>query len=398
MTMPYMAWPQEEAGTWNYSYQVTRMIGMADFGATDFTEIHEAVQRISYDDQASWYTEWHVLGELAEKQAREAEAHGNPLNARFGYLRASNYYRASQFYLGAGDAEKIPALRRSEDLFWEANRYFEHRCEPVEIPYQGKTLPGYFLPSVWGEGPRPVIFFLCGMDALPEEMYSWACEPAAMAGYHAFILRQPGTGLTLFETGLPARYDSEAWVRLGVDYLLTRPEVDPNRIILNGGSFSGYLAPRAAAFEPRIAALTLWGVGYDMTPTSEYTRRSWTPDITWTHGESTFGYQNMTPEEIAADEAKWTLEGLLHQITCPVFCIVPVLDFVERAISQAVRFMEEVGSAEKKLVVIERGEGLGGVLHCNLDNLHVLHAPTFNWLNDVLDYRPGFNVGRSPTV
>jgi len=40
-----------------------------------------------------------------------------------------------------------------------------------------------------------------------------------------------------------------------VDYLLTRPEVDPARIALMGISVGGYLAPRAAAFEQRLVAL-----------------------------------------------------------------------------------------------------------------------------------------------
>jgi hypothetical protein len=383
-----MAWPQEEAGTWNYSYQVTRMIGMADFGATDFTEIHEAVQRISYDDQVSWYTEWHVLGELAEKQAREAEAHGNPLNARFGYLRASNYYRASQFYLGSDDAEKLPALQRTRDMFLEANRFFEHPVERVEVPYEGTVLHGYFVPSRVGSGPLPTIFVMNGMDALSEEMYSWACEPAALAGYNAFILTQPGTGLAVVEQGLTHRYDAEAWVTPGIDYLLSRPDVDPHRIALNGGSFSGYLAPRAAAFEQRVAALIIWGAMFDLSPTSPYTRRPWTYVPEWKHRNSVLGIENMTPAEVAESRKKWTLEGIAHQITCPFFCIVPVDDFVPRAITQAQRYMEEVGSTVKKLVVIERGEGLGGVLHCNLDNLHILHSNTFNWLNDIFDYRP----------
>jgi pimeloyl-ACP methyl ester carboxylesterase len=39
-----------------------------------------------------------------------------------------------------------------------------------------------------------------------------------------------------------------------VDYLFTRPEVDSARIALYGGSFGGYVAPRAAAFEHRLAA------------------------------------------------------------------------------------------------------------------------------------------------
>ena len=40
-----------------------------------------------------------------------------------------------------------------------------------------------------------------------------------------------------------------------VDYVLSRPEVDPKRIALIGASFGGYFAPRAAAFEKRLAAV-----------------------------------------------------------------------------------------------------------------------------------------------
>jgi dienelactone hydrolase len=37
-----------------------------------------------------------------------------------------------------------------------------------------------------------------------------------------------------------------------VDYLLSRPDVDPERIALIGLSFGGYLAPRAATAEHRL--------------------------------------------------------------------------------------------------------------------------------------------------
>ena len=39
-----------------------------------------------------------------------------------------------------------------------------------------------------------------------------------------------------------------------VDFAISRPEVDPKAIALMGVSFGGYLAPRAASAEPRIAA------------------------------------------------------------------------------------------------------------------------------------------------
>ena len=50
------------------------------------------------------------------------------------------------------------------------------------------------------------------------------------------------------------RPDWENVVGPVVDYALTRPEVDPERIALMGWSFGGYLAPRAASAEHRLAA------------------------------------------------------------------------------------------------------------------------------------------------
>jgi pimeloyl-ACP methyl ester carboxylesterase len=44
-------------------------------------------------------------------------------------------------------------------------------------------------------------------------------------------------------------------VRPVVDFALKRPEIDPKRLVLIGWSFGGYLAPRAASGEHRIAAL-----------------------------------------------------------------------------------------------------------------------------------------------
>src|SRR5215467_11983379 len=50
------------------------------------------------------------------------------------------------------------------------------------------------------------------------------------------------------------RPDWENVVRAVVDFVLARPEVDPRRVALIGWSFGGYLAPRAASGEPRLAA------------------------------------------------------------------------------------------------------------------------------------------------
>jgi pimeloyl-ACP methyl ester carboxylesterase len=51
------------------------------------------------------------------------------------------------------------------------------------------------------------------------------------------------------------RPDWEQVVRAVVDHALTLPGVERDRLVLAGWSFGGFLAPRAAAFESRFAAL-----------------------------------------------------------------------------------------------------------------------------------------------
>src|SRR5215471_18993514 len=60
---------------------------------------------------------------------------------------------------------------------------------------------------------------------------------------------------TLHRGGLVFRPDWEKVVSCAVDFALTQPDVDPHKIVLMGVSMGGVLAPRAAAFEPRLAAL-----------------------------------------------------------------------------------------------------------------------------------------------
>lgn len=381
-TETFQAWPQEEL--WNHSFQVTRMLGIIDFGGADFTEIHEVIQRIIPGDDESWHQEWYRMGQLCEEQAVEAERHNNRLTARYAYQRASNYYRASQFYMPGSDPRKIPTFYKLRDTFQAALKYFDHPCEVVEVPYENTTLQGYFVPARNRNGRLPTILYLNGADSLSEEAYFTVALPASMAGYNCLVYNAPGVGITLYEKGLPTRYDCEHFVTPTVDFLLQRPDVDPDKLCVVGESFAAYLVPRAAAFEPRFAAAVSWGASYSP---AIFRRLETRPVPPRPHQLALFGARDA--EELARIRAtKFTLEGVLQRITCPYLVMVGVEDFAVSPASQAIRVYDELGSKVKKVVVIERDHGLGGVTHCQKDNLHVMHAHTFNFLNDVLRYRP----------
>ncbi|WP_338460772.1 hypothetical protein [Synechococcus elongatus] len=74
-------------------------------------------------------------------------AAGHDVSAREAYLRASNYYRTAYLFLyGAPPcSDLLQAFERESATFRKFALRADPPLEPVEIPYEGTTLPGYFV-------------------------------------------------------------------------------------------------------------------------------------------------------------------------------------------------------------------------------------------------------------
>ncbi|PWW23672.1 hypothetical protein JD79_02847 [Geodermatophilus normandii] len=236
--------------------QLVRTLSMAVVSAADLGEAMAAAARVDRPDRDRWHAAWASAAAGAEEAAAAATAAGDRVSARAAHLRASEYHRQSWYYLRSdlGDPRLREGHRRHVAEFAAAAALMDSPAERVAIPYEGTTLPGWlFAPDASGT-PRPTVVLPCGYDSTAE--YGWADVPPALErGYNALTFEGPGQGAALIEQGLVLRPDFEAVLTPVLDWLLTRPEVDPGAVVLVGRSFAGYLAPRAAAFEHRLAAL-----------------------------------------------------------------------------------------------------------------------------------------------
>jgi hypothetical protein len=123
--------------------------------------------------------------------------------------------------------------RRHRSCFGQAAKLFDPQIEPVSIPYEnGKTLPGYFMRAAATGGPRPTVMILGGGDTTCEELYYWGGGAAAVRrGYNAFLWEGPGqVGAYALDKTLTYRPDWEVPTRYAVDYVLSRKDVDPERL------------------------------------------------------------------------------------------------------------------------------------------------------------------------
>lgn len=240
-----------------FNSQLMRTLSYTVTGGADIGECMACADRIIDGDFYSWYTEWMKLADKSYQTAMKARAEHSFVTARDAFLRASNYYRTAGFFLYKQPAELklIQCFDLHRDSFAKAIELFNPTPEPLNIPYGRHTLPGYFYRAENETGPRPTIIANSGYDGTHQELYLALVKPALERGYNVIAFDGPGQGELLIKKQVPMRHDWENVITPIVDYLLTRKDVSPNQIALIGFSWGGNLAPRAAAHEPRLAAL-----------------------------------------------------------------------------------------------------------------------------------------------
>jgi hypothetical protein len=236
--------------------QFQRTLTHAYEHAADLGEAFAAAGRITPGDEDSWYREWTAAAATARAAAETSRAAGRARSASEAFLRACLYHRQAMFWLRGDldDPRLTDAYQAMRDCFRQAIGGLPYPVEPLGIPYEGTTLNGYLMTPDASGTPRPTVLLPAGYDSAAEEGWLYGA-PALRRGYAVLSFEGPGQGGVLYEQRLHLRPDFQAVLGPVVDFALARPEVDGDRLALVGRSFAGYLAPRAATAEHRIAAL-----------------------------------------------------------------------------------------------------------------------------------------------
>ena len=101
---------------------------------------------------------------------------------------------------------------------------------------------------------KKTLIMIGGGDTFVEDLYSYIVPAARERNYHVLFIDLPGQGI-LPSLGLPWRPDAETPFKAVVDYIVSREDVDADRLAAYGISGGGYLVPRAATRETRLKAI-----------------------------------------------------------------------------------------------------------------------------------------------
>ncbi len=358
-------------------------------GGADFGECLVTIKKIAEGNVDKWYQEWIATASRVENIGNESLKNGHRISACKAYLRASNYYHTAYFPLFGYPVDKrlIKAFDKEIAVFQKAAGLFETPIEIIKIPFESTTLPAYFLKVDDSDNARPTIIYTNGYDSNIQEMYFAHAEAALKRGYNCLLFDGPGQGRNLIQGNSYLRPDWEKVVTPVIDYALTRKEVDQTKIILAGWSFGGFLAPRAAAYEHRIAALIAdpgqWDAA-DSLNTSVINKISSLLNtdemLHWRIVQRGFWVLNVNClEDFFKSMENFKVSHIAQNIRCPTLITLPEGDPIA---SGALALYKALNVSNKKLVHFSEEEGSGG--HCEMLSRSLYNQKIFDWLDETM--------------
>jgi hypothetical protein len=387
--------------------QLKRTAAAAYCGAADLGEMLVAAAAVTPADAGSWYLAWSAAAERAEALAKGA---GERRTVAEAWLRASEYWRQAFFFLrdDLSDARLQTGWSRHRDAFRAALPLLPCAFSIAEIPFGTGRLTGYLMRPAGAAGPRPTVVLPAGYDSTAESAYANTGWMALARGMNAFALEGPGQGGTLYRDRIPMGPDYEKVLTPALDWLLRHDGVDAGRLVLVGRSLAGYLAPRAAAYETRLAALVCdpgqvefairikavlgrfipddldaaWAATLAADPQMDAVlqrlldhrpmRAMLLPRIL-TLGATTVG-------EFMRRQAAFTLDGITDRIRCPTLVVDCEGDFASQSAS-----LFSALQCEKTMVTLDAGSGAGG--HCGGLGQQVWAGAVFPWIAKTVGWR-----------
>lgn len=371
-------------------YYFSWILGRQIYQGSAAEECYAVAARIVDGDAASWQTEWRGFAERVEEQAQAAHRRGEGDAARAAYLRACTYYRAALFIMRPQTSAFHDTWQKMQACFQRAIDLFDPPIERLQVPFQNHLLPGYLWKVDRSDRQRPTLLVVGGIETFAEDCYFMIGPTGPRRGYNMLTVDLPGQGVTPNQ-GLFFGARMEIPLKAALDYALSRPEVDADRLAIFGFSWGGHIVFKGGQHDPRIKAM----IANPAMPNvfravlaqqrghnrNDPVARIVFDQIVWRMGLRL----SLNPRDIARRVAKaydYLVYGRVdpRTIRCPTLCLAgegeaPITLRIAR------ECFAQLPHPRKKLVIFTREEG--GEAHCQVNNLALPNGVMFDWLDEV---------------
>ncbi|HWO42548.1 MAG TPA: alpha/beta hydrolase [Candidatus Eisenbacteria bacterium] len=342
-----------------FGSQTLRLVAQAQQGGGDVFDIARTCARIEPGDKDGWERGWSELARATEATATKALAEGRVRTAIQNFFHANQYYRMADVFLTSADEEKKAAyFRKAQANFRAAARLHTPPIEAITVRCGNEEYDGYFChPQNPRLGKWPAVFLIGGADSYGEEIY-FAGKQAIERGWALLLVDTPGRGSSIYLKRILTRPDYEVPGKACIDYLVSRPEIDPDRIALIGISMAGYYAPRVAAFDRRVRALIAWSGCYSILDDLYLFCEHLQPTVRRLLG----GVDDAEARRLLT---AYTMKDVARNITCPTLITHGAEDRL-MDVNGARRLFDEIGAQDKTLRIYDESDPAGRI-HCSHD-------------------------------
>ncbi|KAI1768420.1 Alpha/Beta hydrolase protein [Hypoxylon sp. FL1150] len=389
----------------NFEYLVALQNSLS--GGADIGPVLGAVKDITPGDFDSYRDVFYKLANATKAQAEDPDNSYSPANVRDSWFSASHYFRRTDVYIHRNWSN--PLIKTVWD---EQTAAFDKAIAALPIPGKRVQLPSagrnFTVEAIWYSASEdqnaklPTLIVGNGYDAAQEDSYHYYCAAALARGWNCVTYEGPGQNTVRRTQDIGFIPEWEYVVTPVVDYALSEKKqvVDENRLVLVGNSFGGYLAARAAAFEPRLSAAVLapgiWdfyaGIStllpeellgvyeagnytkFDDEVLSRRDAGELSTEATWGLDYGLWVFKTHSPSEFFNLAKQYRVEDVIHRISMPVF--VGDAEFEDVFTGQAQQVKDALGDKG----TYHEFKGVAGY-HCQSGAQQELARTIFAWLN-----------------
>ncbi|KAM4067054.1 2,6-dihydropseudooxynicotine hydrolase [Hirsutella rhossiliensis] len=403
-----------------FDFGILRPLSLSVYDGADIAEVLTAARDIVPGDFESFAGAFGRLARSVYDRAAAVARGGFPFSARTAFFSAATYFRAADFFLH-GD----PADPRLVDLWDRQTDAFDHGLALLSPPGQRLTIraPDFDIPAIWltptpehggkeQQRRRPTLVVGNGYDGAQEELYHVIGLAALERGYNVLSYEGPGQPTVRRQQGLGFIPDWERVVGPVMDHVLRQTaHVDPSAVGLLGLSFGGYLAPRAAAFDDRFAAVMaldgVWEFGpvlaagfgpemmrlhaagkrerFDALARQRFLGAGAPTRLRWGLEQGLWAFGTPSPYELVTLARNYTLAPVAHRIATPTF------------VGDAQRDLFFAGQARQLAAALgprwahrhEFADADAAGAHAGVGALRLQSQVVLDWFQGVLDGRAG---------
>jgi len=374
------------------------VLGMGSIVGLSHGELFQLVDGMKDGDPGQWRERFGRHGDFLRSRA----VSGKGPSAAQDKLAAAFCYRAVLQFSDPTSSSFLPLVERMEAEFQDGTKGLGVPLRAVEVPFEGKSLPGYFLEH--DAMPRPLVVMIGGGDSYREDLFYFGGYPAWRRGYNMLMVDLPGQG-KVPSRGLTFLPDMAAPISAAIHFVTAQAKCPPEKVAIYGVSGGGYFTGQAAASDRRVGA---WIASTPITDMAEVFRKEMgatfkAPGWLLRAGLAVAGAVNESAElnlkkyawQFGTSDYKSAVEQLFLQarpvptasISCPCLFLVGACEADELK-RQAIAAFDELKRRGVNVTMRTFLPEEGGDAHCQVNNFRLAHNVVFDWLDRIVALPP----------